>query len=56
MGKYKVTIDLGKAEINIGREGPITIHQLNQSPYILGSVCLIDSVKLPPLSEIVVMA
>ena len=38
MRKYKVTIDLGKAEINIGREGPITIHQLNQSPYILGSL------------------
>ena len=56
MRKHKVTIDLGKAEINIGREDPITIHQHNQSPHILGSVFLLDSVRLPPLSEIVVMA
>ena len=56
MRKHKVTIDLGKAEINIGREDPITIHQHNQSPHVLGSVFLLDSVTLPPLSEIVVMA
>ena len=56
MKKHKVTIDLGKAEINIGREDPITIHQHNQSPHVLGSVCLLDSVRLPPLFEIVVMA
>ena len=55
MRKHKVTIDLGKAEINIGREDPITI-QHNQSPHVLGSACLLDSVRLPPLSEIVVMA
>ena len=56
MRKHKVTIDLGKAEINIGREDPITIHQHNQSPHVLGSVCLLDSVRFPPLSEIIVMA
>ena len=32
--KHKVTIDLGKGEINIGREDSITIHQLNQSPHV----------------------
>ena len=51
MRKHKVTIDMGKAEINIGREDPIIIHQPNQSPHVLGSVCLIDSVKLPRLSD-----
>ena len=56
MRKQKVTIDLGKAEINIGREDPITIHQPNQYPHVLGSIFLMDSVKLPPLSEIVVLA
>ena len=56
MKKHKLTIDLEKAEINIGREDPITIHQPNQSPHVLGSICLIDGVKLPPLSEIVVTA
>ena len=56
MRKHKVIIDLGKAEKSIGREDPITIHQHNQSPYILGSVFLLDSVRLPPLSEIVIMA
>ena len=55
MRKHKVTIDLGKAEINIGREDPITI-QTYRSPHVLGRICLIDSVKLPLLSEIVVMA
>ena len=29
MMKHKVTIDLGKAEINIGRGDPITIYQPN---------------------------
>ena len=56
MRKHKDTIDLGKAEINIGREDPITIHQHNQSPHILGSVFLLDTVRLPPLSEMVIMA
>ena len=56
MRKHEVTIDLGKAEIKLGREDAITIHQHNQSPHVLGSVCLLDSVRLPPLSEIVVMA
>ena len=56
MRKRKVTIDLGKAEINIGREDPIIIHQPNQYPHVLGSVFLMDSVKLPPLPEVVVLA
>ena len=55
MMKHKITIDLGKAQININREGPITIHQPNQSPHVISSVCLIDCMKLPPLSEIIVM-
>ena len=56
MMKYKVTIDMGKAELNIGREDPITIHQPSKSPHVLGSVCLINSLKIHSLFEIVVMA
>ena len=52
MRKYKVTIDLGKTEIkNIqGRHNNYSSAQ--QSPHVSVSVCLIDSVKLPLLSEI----
>ena len=56
MMKCKVTIDMRKAELNIGREDPITIHQPSKSPHDLGSVCLINSLKIPSLFEIVVMA
>ena len=38
MRKHEVPIDLEKTEINIGREDPITIHQHNQSPHVLGNV------------------
>ena len=55
MMKYKVTNDMREAELNIGKEDPITIHQPSKSPHVLGSVCLINSLKIPSLFEIVVM-
>ena len=58
MRQYNVSIDLGNAELDIGKSGPIPIKQpdLAKSVAGIGRVCLEKSIKLPPFSEQVVMA
>ena len=53
MKTHDVSINLGRAEMRIGQKRPIRI---GVEPSVRNSVCLVDSVVLPPLSECVVMA
>ena len=56
MKKNEVTVDLGKGQIFIGKQPTVQIHQKPRFLSQAVSVCIKESIRLPPFSEQVVMA